>query len=303
VPYHLLIDFFIKSGDYSLMVNPYLGEGNVQLFNLERGLQARIWNCYFFKDVELYTQQVATDGHPYYTLINFMDTQGVQLINSLDNTPFGKPWDQLFLSAVSDYQLHIQANIRLHCLSISFSKNWLLKTINENPRLNAVGATLQCNKIAMREMMNGDEKKWLGTIIGTVKNTPYKTFYIKSRAIKAISDLFQKLIVRSDLLMSNGQPRDRLMEIEQHLCSNIAAPLPDLKALAQQFHMSESTLKRKFKERYGVNMSAYFSKKKMAYAQKLMTEAGISLKDTATMLGYKNATNFSTILKKYFTIE
>src|SRR5688572_2342590 len=130
VPYHLPIDFFTKSTDQTLRVNPWLGEGDVQLFNLEGGLQARIWNCCFFKTVELLTQQVATDGHPHYTLFYFMDTEGMQLINSVDNTPCGKPWDQLFLSAVSDYQLHIRAKINFRCLSISFSKNWLLKTIN-----------------------------------------------------------------------------------------------------------------------------------------------------------------------------
>ncbi|HZI54330.1 MAG TPA: AraC family transcriptional regulator, partial [Chitinophagaceae bacterium] len=169
-----------------------------------------------------------------------------------------------------------------------------------NPRLNVAGESLQTDRITIKEMMSGDEKKWLGKLIGAVQNMPYKTFYIKSGALKAVSDLFQSIIVRPDLFITNGHPRDRITEIEQYLCNNITAPLPDLKVLAQQFCMSESTLKRKFKERYGLNMSAYFHNKKMAYAQKLMIEAGTSLKDTATMLGYKKVTNFSMMFKKYF---
>jgi two-component system response regulator YesN len=89
----------------------------------------------------------------------------------------------------------------------------------------------------------------------------------------------------------------------QCLCKRITGPLPDTKELAQQFFMSESTLKRKFKKRFGLSMSTYFIIKKMAYAQQLMTVAGATLKDTASMVGYKNITNFAAMFKKYLDVH
>ncbi|HKG69022.1 MAG TPA: AraC family transcriptional regulator, partial [Segetibacter sp.] len=58
-------------------------------------------------------------------------------------------------------------------------------------------------------------------------------------------------------------------------------------------------LKRHFKKKYGVNMSTFFIRKKMEYAQQLINEKNTSVSETAFMLGYKNVNDFITMFGKY----
>jgi AraC-like DNA-binding protein len=63
---------------------------------------------------------------------------------------------------------------------------------------------------------------------------------------------------------------------EEHLISNLTGPLPNLKELATRLSISESTLKRHFKNKFGVNMSSYFNLRKLEFARQLMQEKNVA---------------------------
>jgi two-component system response regulator YesN len=97
-------------------------------------------------------------------------------------------------------------------------------------------------------------------------------------------------------------PNSVICEVEQYLNSHIKGKLPVLKALAQKFSISESTLKRQFKKRLGVNISNYFINKKMEYAKQIMRENSIGVTDAAHIVGYTSVHNFITMFKKHYGV-
>lgn len=299
VPYHFLIDYFLKSSDQKMHIHPGLGDGSVQVFKLEGGLQARIWECSFSKGLKLFSYSDLVTPPDYYTLAYFPAVKGIQLIDAASGLPYEPSWDRLFLSAASDYQLHILPNTKFSCLSISFSKKWLTKVVGGNPCLEYVHNLLRSDRMTFAETVSAAEKLWLAETIKASAHTVCKTFFIKSAALKVITSVFEKFSRNPDFLTSTQSCQTQMNQVEQLLISKVQDPLPNLKELAQQFFMSESTLKRKFKQRFGLSMSVYFLQKKMEYAHQLISVGGKSICEAAKTLGYKSVTNFKIMFNKY----
>ena len=299
IPYHHLIGFFSKTEDKMFHLDTSIGDGEIQVFNLEEGLQARIWDCMFHQGIELVNEPVIPAEQPYYTLAFFADTSGLQLINNKTAVQVQPAWNYLLLSAVSDYQLHILPNTKMRCLSISFSSNWLNRVLITTPHLKNIANKIQeAEKLSLAAVMDDEEREQLYQLLEMDKRTPFQTFFIKSGVLKIMSDKFQKLDQSSGLLNTAIPSQDFLTVVESCLCRQINEPLPNLKALAEQFFMSECTLKRKFKERYGMTMSQYFLNRKMTYAKKLVEASGLNLKEVARRVGYKRVHNFLFMFQK-----
>jgi len=138
----------------------------------------------------------------------------------------------------------------------------------------------------VQELLNASWKKSFGS------------FYIKSSVLKIISNFFCKIKERKTFSL-NDSYFDTINKVEEYLNNHLTDTLPNLKDLAHQFAVSESTLKRHFKKRHGVNISTYFFRKKMEQAQDLIREKNMSVSQTAFLLGYRNVNHFATMLKKY----
>ncbi len=152
---------------------------------------------------------------------------------------------------------------------------------------------------SLLDCMKSSEKKLVQELLDSSWKKSFGSFYIKSYVLKIISDFFCKIKDRETLSTNNHCLDASISEIEKHLTSHITGPLPDLKELAPRFSISESTLKRRFKKTYSVNMSTYFIQKKVEYAGQLIHENNISIGEAAAMVGYRNVNHFFSMFKKH----
>lgn len=301
VPFYRLINLFKKRSVNRFVLVPPMGEGYVQIFELEKGLQARFWDCRFNEEIEMYSDVSAQIESAYFTLAFFLNTEGLQFGRKGTFLQENVIWDTVFISAASNYTILIAPKARGHCLSISFSKRWLTDNLlKDNEAFKNLRENIEKTKsFSLLQSMTSSEKKFIHDLLEASWEKTLGSFYIKSAVLKIISDFFYTIKQRETLNTNNISMDISMVEVERYLRHHLTRPLPNLKDLARKFSVSESTLKRRFKKKYGVNMSTYFIKKKMEYAQRLINEKNRNVRDTALILGYKNTNNFISQFRKH----
>jgi AraC-like DNA-binding protein len=299
IPFEKLIGFFTRTSGKVLNLNPKLGTGFVQIYNLEKGLQARIWDCTFRKEIELNNAENENEDK-YYNIAFFLEINGISFCRGQGPYQDGKFWDNLFLSSDSDFKMHIDPEKQVRCLSVSFSEKWLCHTLEENKTLKEVKEILCTSKmLSFSSTMTVSDKNLLHELITNSWEKYFGTFYIKSVVLKLITNFFYRLFELDEHLMIQLSADNVVYEVEQYLNNHIQGKLPALKALASNFSMSESTLKRQFLKRHGSNISTYFMNKKMEYVQHLIKEKNIELTEAAHLVGYQSLSNFMKMYNKY----
>jgi len=78
---------------------------------------------------------------------------------------------------------------------------------------------------------------------------------------------------------------------------------PNQKDLAQEVFMSESKLRKDFKEYFSVTLHDYLIRIRMEKARILLLEEKISVYGVAIHIGYGHQNNFSSAFKKYYGIS
>ncbi len=302
VAFDQLTNLFKTSSESISILKPCVGEGLVQICNLEEGLQARFWDCSFNQGIEMYSNQQTGVSKTNFTLAFFPDTKGFRFGNR--DTPLKEStiWDTILISSNSNYKMHISSNIKALCISISFSKGWLVENVFEGNDAfkNLKEKMLMAESFSLLDSMNASEKKLVQELFDISWKKSLGSFYIKSCVLKIVCDFFHKIKGRETFSINNTPCLDSsIAEIEKTLSNNLAGKLPNIRQLACKFSLSELTIKRHFKRRYGVNMSTYFIRRKMEYAKNLLHEKNMDVTEAAHLLGYKNVNHFISILKKY----
>lgn len=297
-----IVNLQIKKRKGPLPLEPCIAEGSVQVFNFVEGLQARFWDCSFDDEIETYGELSAGFRANYFTLVFFLNVDRCEgddddAIILQDNVI----WDTVFISSKSNYNLHVFPTFKGQCLSISFSKKWLDDNI-----LNA-GETVKNLKERIKktdvfpwvECMDASERKVVQDAFCYSLKKSLGSFYVKSAVLKILSDFFFKIKEIPTKNLDNDCAVTSISKAEEHLESNLNGQLPNLKELANQFSISESTLKRHFKKKHGVNMSSYFRRKKLEYAEHLIRVKRIPVSETASLLGYPNINHLVSLLNKH----
>ncbi|WP_299514459.1 PAS domain S-box protein [Mucilaginibacter sp.] len=90
-----------------------------------------------------------------------------------------------------------------------------------------------------------------------------------------------------------------LEDIQQALSASVLTGFPGISNLAKKYYVSESKLKRDFKEKYGVTIFAYYRNLQMELANKYLSSKKYNKNQMALMFNFSNPSNFSLCYKKY----
>lgn len=96
---------------------------------------------------------------------------------------------------------------------------------------------------------------------------------------------------------------EKLMKVKQVLLDHLNMPLPNLSQIAVQVTLSESTLKRHFKNVFGKSVYDYYLEKKMEYAKQILSDEPLTVNEIAERLGYEKVSNFIGIFKKRYGVS
>lgn len=121
----------------------------------------------------------------------------------------------------------------------------------------------------------------------------YKTTMDRLRVKNAYLLLLQKIIAACEDVELTGV--EKCSEyIDRNYASRISVP-----ELAQMCGMSETTLRKKFRERFGMSPTEYITTRKIQVACDLLKSSDITIAEISEMLGFYDASYFYKIMKQY----
>lgn len=99
-------------------------------------------------------------------------------------------------------------------------------------------------------------------------------------------------------VVSEGELRQ--LELARHMLSTQFSSPPRTLQIARAVGMSESKLKRRFKERYGMTLLDFGLECRMRHALHLLKSRGMSVEQVAHAVGYGHQTTFSAAFRQHF---
>ena len=146
---------------------------------------------------------------------------------------------------------------------------------------------------------NGETKNTIATYIPDEANGKVNGFYVHVADISMVKIPNQEIKGSTDGNPGSFKSLDAVERIERELRNSVLKTFPGIAQLAKTVFLSESTIKRLFKERYKCNIYFYFRNLQMILAEKYLTEKQFNRKQLADMFGFSKPSNFSTCYNTY----
>jgi AraC-like DNA-binding protein len=114
-----------------------------------------------------------------------------------------------------------------------------------------------------------------------------------------LESVFKRDLVETTLSISS-KDFESILKIEGLLLENYGEVFPKIEKLARMAFMSESKLKKIYKQAFGMGLFEYYQKNRMHKAKELLNTGDYTVSQVGNLLGYQNLSNFSNSFKKEF---
>ncbi len=140
-----------------------------------------------------------------------------------------------------------------------------------------------------------------------ILNCPFqgviKQLYLESRCLELIALWLEQVTadVPSPLTVKvlNGDDRDRIHAAKAILQRQFHNP-PSLQALARQVGLNACTLKRGFRQEFGITVFGYVCDRRMEQARHLLLQGDLKVEEVAETVGYANRSRFAATFRRKF---
>jgi AraC-like DNA-binding protein len=192
-------------------------------------------------------------------------------------------------------------------LEFIFSRDWLIANCKPSSQkiLFLINRLTNSQETAqLQDFVDEISFEAAKSIASELQSENVSIIHLKSRIFTFLDTFFQKTLLRANL---NDKKRKALQysvvgEIEKSLSKFPNEELPNIAALAKEFNIGSSTLKRQFKLIYNKSIYNYYLEQKMAIGMTLLEEPNASVSEIAYKLGYQKINSFSKIFKKHYGI-
>jgi AraC-like DNA-binding protein len=190
-------------------------------------------------------------------------------------------------------------------LEFLFSKEWLLKNCQSSSEkiLSLVQLLAGTdNRSILEDLLDDVSFENAKTIATELEDEQTPSLHLKSGIFNFVDLFFQKTLRRAKLINKSKKTLQHSIigEIEKSLSRFQNEELPNINALAKEFNIGSSTLKRQFKLIYKKSIYHYYLEQKMAAGKTMLEEPNASVSAIAYKLGYQKINSFSKIFKKHY---
>ena len=228
------------------------------------------------------------------------DTIEYTLENVSFNLEHGNHYALRVINSQTTHQFKFSKTTSVRGISIFLENEWIEKNISH--RLDEVFLYLK-EVNYFRQFINAKQQRLLNEILDMAGDQPYNGVYVKSRLYRILDKLFENFLLR-DISESPEKISDEdfktLQKIELILTNSFDKAFPGIEKLSRISLMSESKLKKLFKQSFGMGLYEYFQKNRMHRAKEFILSAKYTISEVGTRLGYQNLSNFSVAFRKEF---
>ena len=198
---------------------------------------------------------------------------------------------------------------RLKRLKIEIDLDFLDRFVTE---LNTVPKQLQAlvedNNPRRFHFTVGKITSGMQTVIGQICHHPYQgeiaRMYLEAKVMELLAMQLTQL-AESNLNRVKptlkSQNIDRIYQARDILTNRLEYP-PSVTELARQVNISESTLRRGFRELFDTTVISYLTQKRLEQAKRLLREGKLTISEIASLVGYSHLSYFAAAFKRQFGI-
>lgn len=130
-----------------------------------------------------------------------------------------------------------------------------------------------------------------------------KTLFLESKGLDLLlGEIGRHAFVRRPAGCACCPNRAKVEKARALMLEDLANPLT-IADLAVQVGMSESSLKRAFRDIHGVSIFAFFQAHRLEQARNLLTRGDMNVTEVAFSVGYSNHSHFSRAFKRQFGVS
>lgn len=173
------------------------------------------------------------------------------------------------------------------------------------PSSNIEESSKFLKEIVLWDKCNSSIWKKVETSIKEMETTLYNDISLNNElCVFMAQNIYRKVIQQTSPVFPGSEVHiEKLMKVKQVLLNHLNMPLPNLSEIAVQVTLSESTLKRHFKNVFGKSVYDYYLEKKMEYARQILLDEPLTVNEIAERLGYEKVSNFIEIFKKRYGVS
>lgn len=200
---------------------------------------------------------------------------------------------------------HLPANKKISSIVITISTTYLKELLKPKIGNTLLQMIASGDQPFLFEEIISPQINGVGAEIVTAK--PIKElqdFYYKIKAEELIYLLFVELLKREDTTIQalNRTDVDNVYRVKDKLLLNIETP-PVFSDLVKLSGMSESKLKRLFKQIFGSSIYSYYQSFRMKEAAYLIRQEKLSVSQVGYRLGFSNLGHFTKLFEAHIGVK
>ncbi|MCW3090666.1 MAG: hypothetical protein JWP81_1735 [Ferruginibacter sp.] len=285
----------------SLTLSPDNGEGKSTAYCIEKGFTACV-NSYCLSEDYLFTRHPSDVYGVIIYLYHFNTLQPIEfkLADASIKIEDGSYCTLRIINAQTLQHIEFSKTTTVRGISIFLENDWIAKNLS-NGILEVFDYLGQVNYF--KQFVSVKQQRLMNEILNLSPDHPYPEVFIRSRLLRILDKVLENLLHRdiSELPEKiNENDFTTLQKIEAILTLNYNENFPGIEKLSRISLMSESKLKKLFKQSYGMGLYEYYQKNRMHRAKEHIKSGKYSISEVGVKLGYQNLSNFSTAFRKEF---
>ncbi|MDQ6758215.1 MAG: helix-turn-helix transcriptional regulator [Bacteroidota bacterium] len=276
-------------------------KGYAKVHVIEPGLSYRLVNYKLNTDIE-YNCEPAVDFHLLIYFYHLSSADKIQFEvgeHRIENE--GKSYRASVMTNTRIKQkLILKKGTEVKGLTIQLNEEWLNDKI-KNSNSNKYELLKQNNFV--HDVINAKHQKILADIFNNHEDASLPVLFVNTRVLRLLEAFLENILKRNSvepMLSISSKDFESILKIEGLLLENYGDVFPKIEKLARLALMSESKLKKIYKQAFGMGLYEYYQKNRMHKAKELLSSGEYSVSQVGTMLGYHNLSNFSASFKKEF---
>lgn len=199
----------------------------------------------------------------------------------------------------------LPANKKINSIVITVYKDYLKELLNlktDNGLLETITSSNQ--PFLFEELISPQIQDVAEEIVTANPAKELQNLYYKIKSEELIYLLFVELLKRQDTTLQTLNIADvkKVYEVKDKILSNIDTP-PILPELVKLSGMSESKLKRLFKQIFGKSIYNYYQSFRMKEAAYLLKEEKLSVSEVGYRVGFSNLSHFTRLFETHNGIK
>jgi AraC-like DNA-binding protein len=282
-------------------IPPKYGSGYVQGFLFGKNMRMIIRNYELYDD--LLIKRAQSDLSPNMIMISFNN-----ILKGFKNTTADSRTSLPSVTIATKglgAELHLQGHTSFNAINLGIDATYLRRLLDmelDNTLLKSIVDNNQ--SVVYEQLVSVALQNTAVEITETFVAPPLQTFFYRNKAEELICYLFMELVQRKDSNIQTLNIKDikMLYTVKDQITQNLAvAPvLPQMAALAG---MSESKLKRLFKQVFGKNIYSYYQSMRMNEAAYLLKNKGLSVSEVGYALGFSNLGHFTKVFEEHIGMK